>query len=204
MKTITTPLAALASLALGAGAASAASPAYCVLYAKEFAERAAASGTARIPPERVLQRAYHICLNTDDEPVVPTHYADPMIGDTGGPFVAETEEPTDGTATVQEIEGKKPAGTAPVEERAMLAPEPQPEQKNVATTPTTPLARLVGRVWNLKDPASPSASSSLLGGSGLTMWTPEWKDWCKKRFPNSFDPRTGTVSTDLSGRRIKC
>jgi hypothetical protein len=210
MKSMIVPLAATAMLALGTALAWAASPAYCELYANEFVQLAAQSGTARIAPEHIRERAYHICLNTDDEPVVPTYYADPMIGGIGGPFATNGEDSADRTATptvaaaVGQSEGeKRAAGSAPGEDLAALAPEPQPPEKEVSTTPATPVARLVSRVWNLKDPKAPSASASVLGGSGLPMWTPEWEDWCKDRFPNTFDPKSGTVSID-HGPRIKC
>jgi len=210
MKSMIVPLAAQATLALGTATASAASPAYCQLYANEFVQRAADSGTARIPREHIRARAYHICLNTDDEPVVPTYYADPMIAETGGPFVENENPPANAdatpaaaAATVNPEGEKRAAGTAPGEDLAALAPEPQPAQKIVVTTPATPGARLVGRLWNLKDPKAPSASASVLGGSGLPMWTPEWEDWCEKRFPNTFNPKTGTVRID-NGPRIKC
>jgi hypothetical protein len=39
-----------------------------------------------IPPSRIHDRAYHKCLNMDDEPLLPTAFADPGTGGTGGPF----------------------------------------------------------------------------------------------------------------------
>jgi hypothetical protein len=211
MKTTIAPLAALAALALGAGTASAASPTYCALYAKEFAKLAIAEGMAGIAQQRIHKRAYHICLNTDDEPALPTSYAEATSSGTGGPFVVDKQQSsanTDATpaaaAAVAQPEGKKQAaGKAPVEPTTTLAPEPQPAQKNASTTPATPLARVAGLVWNLKDPKRPTASASILGGSGLPMWSPEWETWCKERFPNTFNPKTGTVRIG-SGPRIKC
>jgi hypothetical protein len=40
--------------------------------------------------------------------------------------------------------------------------------------------------------------------SGLTPWTPEWQDWCQRNFPNSWDPKTGTVLHYGDGTRELC
>jgi hypothetical protein len=41
-------------------------------------------------------------------------------------------------------------------------------------------------------------------GSGAAPWTPEWKAWCARNFPNSWDPQTGTVLNYGSDRRELC
>ena len=78
---------AMVGLAL-AVAASAASPVYCALYAKEYVKHAAAESKGSLSPGRVHDRAYSKCLNMDDEPLLPTAYAEPPEA-VGGPFVEE-------------------------------------------------------------------------------------------------------------------
>ena len=40
-------------------------------------------------------------------------------------------------------------------------------------------------------------------GSGFKAWSPEWKAWCRKYFPNSFDEKTGYIKP-YSGPRTFC
>jgi len=86
MRTIIVPLAGLAVLTSAAVAAWAASPVYCALYAKEFVKHAAVESQGSISSTRIHDRAYHKCLNMDDEPLLPTAYADPGSDGTDGPF----------------------------------------------------------------------------------------------------------------------
>ncbi len=39
--------------------------------------------------------------------------------------------------------------------------------------------------------------------SGLEPWSEEWRTWCERHFPNSFDPVTGFV-LPYNGRRRFC
>jgi hypothetical protein len=165
---------------LGAGTASAASPIYCALYAKEYAKHAAAESQGSLSPERVHDRAYYKCLNMDDEPMLPTAYAEPEGGGVGGPFVeeegsaasfgeAETDTPSvDATAIDEAI----------VQETAVLEADPPPAKS----------AKRSGK-WS---------------GSGLAMGSPEWKSWCARHFPKSFDPKTGTIIPLKTGKRTVC
>jgi hypothetical protein len=125
MKTIIAPLAALALVGLGAGTASAASPAYCALYATEFARHAAFDSQGSLPPELIHDRAYHKCLNLDDEPVLPTAYTDPMTD--GGRFVLDQgSADTGGDDTF----AAEPVADEPkVQETAALESDPQPTEK---------------------------------------------------------------------------
>jgi hypothetical protein len=41
-------------------------------------------------------------------------------------------------------------------------------------------------------------------GSGKAPWTAEWKAWCARNFPNSWDPDTGTILNYGAGRRELC
>jgi hypothetical protein len=65
----------------------AASPAYCALFAKEFTRYATVESQGSIRSAHVHDRAYHKCLNLDDEPLLPTAYADPG-GTSREPFAA--------------------------------------------------------------------------------------------------------------------
>ena len=162
MRTIITPLAGLAALTSAAGAAWAASPVYCALYAKEFVKHAAVESQGSVPPSRIHDRAYHKCLNMDDEPLLPTAYAEPASDGTAGPFslVEGADDPAAGASRDSEVEGT-----------AASDPEPAPD-------------------------GAPS--------SGHAMWSPEWRAWCSEHFPNSFDPKTGTIVPYKTRVRTVC
>jgi len=150
MRTIFGSLAWAAVLTCGVGSAIAASPTYCALYAKEFVKHAAVDSQGSVPASRIHDRAYHKCLNMDDEPLLPTAYADPGNDGSGGPFalIEGSYQPGDGEAD------SAAAGSA--FEGAVEPGEAAPR-------------------------------------SGHAMWAPEWRAWCSRRFPNSFDAETGTV-----------
>jgi hypothetical protein len=122
MRTIIAPLASLAVLTCGAGTAWAASPVYCALYAKEYVKQATVDSQGSIPPNRIYDRAYYKCLNMDDEPQLPTAYADPGSEGSGGPFalVEKVYAPASGDAGADAV--AKPA----TEDTAALEPEPAP------------------------------------------------------------------------------
>jgi hypothetical protein len=178
MKTIIAPLAAIAVLALGAGAASAASPAYCALYAKEFARHAAFDSQGSLPPDLIHDRAYHKCLNLDDEPVLPTAYTDPATD--GGRFVLD--EGSADTALNDSFAAEEPVADEPV------ADEPKVEQIAALEADPQPVEKRTGK-WT---------------GSGYAMWSPEWKAWCAEHFPKSFNPATGTIIPYKTGVRSEC
>ena len=41
-------------------------------------------------------------------------------------------------------------------------------------------------------------------GSGLKQGSAEWTAWCRAHYPNSFDPKTGTVLPQSGGGRVLC
>ena len=160
--------------------ASAASPAYCALYAREYASARIGTpvpGDAVGALQRVEDQAYYRCLNQDEEPQFPTTSAyfgaplDDITGsaaDTGGPFQAIQST---GTTT---IDATVPAATA--------AAPPKPAAK-------------------------PTQVASAGGGGGgyhgaPTPWTPEWVTYCKAHY-RSFNPDTGYVLT-LSREKKLC
>jgi hypothetical protein len=177
MKTVIAPLAALTLCGL-VGSASAASPAYCALYAKEYARQATAESQGSLSPTHVHDRAYSKCLNMDDEPPLPTAYVDPQQDGIGGPFVEE--------------------GSIAAEPE-VVAPEV------VAAEPDAPKENLEQANWNeMAQPAAKPKRTGKWSGSGFETGTPEWKNWCQEHFPNSFDPETGTIVPSATGVRTAC
>ena len=155
--------------------ASAASPAYCALYAREYAISRIgpeSNGTAAPARQRLQDQAYYRCLNQDEDPAFPT---------TSAYFGAAVEDITGETADVggpfQDIgEGDASAGDeTPVVPAPMAKPKPK-----------------------LKKLASQSSGK----GSGLAPWSDEWVTWCQSHY-RSFNATTGFVLT-LSGERKLC
>jgi len=75
MKKLLISLTGLGLTALAAGAASAASPAYCALYAREYANQVVQPGAAPGMQVSVQDQAYYRCLNQDEDPVLPVSSA---------------------------------------------------------------------------------------------------------------------------------
>lgn len=72
MKMLMVRLTGLGLAALASGPAAAASPAYCALYAREYANQMVQEGAAAGIAVRVQDQAYDRCLNQDDDPALPT------------------------------------------------------------------------------------------------------------------------------------
>lgn len=109
---------AMAVLA-SADAASAASPAYCALYAREYASQFALPATAASADSMRLQdQAYYRCLNLDEDPAFPTTSAyfgadaDAILAGSGGAMAAIEEQsgakPKAATATREVASAGKP------------------------------------------------------------------------------------------------
>jgi len=114
MKSRFAALAGLGLLLAMAGAARAAAPAYCALYAREYANQfTTAAGQPSGAEQRIQNEAYYKCLNMDQEPDLPptSAYSGTDLDATarGGPLedlptnsVAATEaqsDPAAGTIT---------------------------------------------------------------------------------------------------------
>jgi len=173
-------------LTVGMNPASAASPAYCALYAREYAASRIGSpvpGDAVGALQRVEDQAYYRCLNQDDEPQFPTTSAyfgqplDDITGsttDTGGPF--------------QALQDKAPAAVAADATAAAVAdPAPPAPPK-----PAKPAAK----------PVQVASSAAASGGKPPPQWTPHWETWCAAHY-KSFDSDTGYVLT-LSREKKLC
>jgi hypothetical protein len=162
-------LAGLAIAVLWTVEATAASPAYCALYAREYTAQFATgsdSDTAVASEYRILDQAYYQCLNMDVEPEFP---------DTSVYYGAALDDILEGLMTP--VEGIA-EGDA-VADDVIVEAEPEAKPKPVRTA-----SRGSGR------------------GSGLEAWSPEWAAWCKKHFPNSFNPEDGTVKPYNEDRRF--
>ncbi len=89
MKTLIVPLAGFGLAMLIAGAAEAASPAYCALYAREYANETVQPSAAPGMLQSVQDQAYYRCLNQDEDPQLPQTSA--YFGtDVGDPVALET------------------------------------------------------------------------------------------------------------------
>jgi len=159
--------------------ALAASPAYCALYAREYAtSRIGAPVTSEDASavQRVEDQAYYRCLNQDEAPQFPTtsayfgqqleDIADEGTGQ-GGPFQA------------LEIHPKAKAAAAKVR----AGKSANAEGTQVADLATT---------------SAPISTWANHGAPG----SPQWVSWCKAHY-KSFDEATGNVLT-LSGVRKAC
>jgi hypothetical protein len=171
------------------GPAEAASPAYCALYAREYASARvdmAAGDQAEGARQRVEDQAYYRCLNLDDEPEFPTTSAyfgtEDMDQAIGGPFEAISEGDADtGDSTPIDTDPNATAATDPADgPQPTVKPKPKPTQTASAGSGSG------------KGPAS----------SGLKPWSDEWLTWCKAHY-KSFNATTGMVVT-LSGDRRMC
>jgi len=178
MSRIIGPLAGFGLVLLGTGAASAASPVYCALYAKEYAKHAAVESQGSLSPDRVHDRAYYKCLNMDDEPVLPTAYAEPEGGGVGGPFV---EEEGSAAPAFGDLSADRPVVDATAVNETIV-------QQTAALAPDEPVVKRSGK----------------RSGSGFAMGSPEWKNWCATHFPRSFDAKTGTIIPLKTGKRTAC
>ena len=186
MKPLIAPLAALAVLAT-AGSAIAAPPAYCALYAREYANQfALAAGEKPDSEPKIQDEAYYRCLNMDQEPEMPSTSA--YFGtsvDTGaeaaqgGPLEPVPSAPAPATDTAASTAAAPATGAEAVAPAAPATPKPVTK-----TADSTPSAR------------------SYTGGK--TPWTPEWLAACRKYFPHSFDEKDGTILPHGANQRVFC
>jgi hypothetical protein len=158
-------------LALGMSPAAAASPAYCALYAREYAAARIGMpvpGDAAGAQQRVEDQAYYRCLNQDEAPQFPStsaYFGAPLsdiIGTDDGPF--------------QAVQAKK---TAVATAKAVTAPA---AAAGTAAQPT-----------EVAD-AAPTPPVAVATHGAPTPWTPEWVTWCKAHY-RSFNETTGYVLT---------
>lgn len=176
----------VAALVIGGpcvGAAFAAEPAYCALYAREYAVDTVQPTAAIGMLQSVQDQAYYRCLNQDEEPQLPRPPSSSSY------FSTDLAPPSSTVAAVASGDQVE-APTAP----ASVSPAP------VALAPVAPAVQpKTVAAGTLQSPA-------VYHGSGLTAGTPEWQAWCAKSFPNSWDPKTGTVihQSSPTHERVLC
>jgi len=172
------PLFGFGLAGIAAGPAAAASPDYCSVYAKEFSKQVLATDEVSPSSGRVHDRLYHKCLNMDEEPALPSAYAETGPDGVGGPL-------DDGSMTsiLEDAASESPTVDATAIDEAVVKRTAAVESGNSGTS-----ARRTGR-WR---------------GSGHVMWSPQWRNWCAEHFPNSFDPKTGTILPYDKAEREPC
>ncbi len=181
MKSLIAPLAALAVLTV-AGPAMAAPPAYCALYAREYANQfALAAGEAPDSEPKIQDEAYYRCLNMDQEPEMPTTsaYFGTSVDTAGQAAQGGPLEPVHGAAA------PAAADAAPPVDNAAVAPAAQAPAK----------------------PATKTADSGPVKHSytsGEQPWTPAWAKWCRDHFPHSFNEKDGTILPLGATKRVFC
>jgi hypothetical protein len=180
--------AAIAAIVASAGA-KAAAPAYCALYAREYAVDTVQPAAAAGMLQSVQDQAYYRCLNQDEDPPLPK--ASAYFG-TGIANTLATATP-DPSAVINK------SATPPLPRQSPAAPA-------VAASVTAPVAPAP-----TAKPAAPviqarasAATQAPYRGSGLTAWTQEWMDWCSQNFPNSWDAKSGTILHYGSDSRELC
>jgi hypothetical protein len=224
-------MAALAFYGMATVTATAASPAYCALYAREYAIDTVQPAAALGLRQSVEDQAYYRCLNQDEDPPLPTasaYFDAPQLRTRvpASPVVTSTAAPTrveagrsSPVAAAPGTASPEPTGLAPswigwirsnVGKRAGVA-----QGEPAVTGSTAAPSKAAG---NPNPPPSPQptvrtvANAALAGpkpvykGSGFQPWTAEWAAWCAKYFPRSWDPETGTVvhGSSTTGERVLC
>jgi hypothetical protein len=181
LKRILVPLAGLGLIVLTIDSVAAASPDYCAVFAKEFAEKALSANEGHLSAEMVHDRLYHKCLNMDEEPALPTAFTATRSDGVGRSLV---EDGQSAESILEDATAEAPTVDATAVDEAMVKRTAALE----SDAPNAPPAKRTGR-WQ---------------GSGYAMWSPQWRNWCAEHFPNSFDPKTGTIIPYKTGTREPC
>lgn len=188
MKRVFLP-AALMALALSFGgwpqAARAATMNYCETYADRVAQYSPDAKAGEKARQFVRDKAFYECLNMDEEPPLPQDALGLSMDPSGSPFkVLDAPDPS-------------------------LVPD-QPELQAEPQKPAEP-ARKEASVSLDSDTPGVSAKTSVAisddgqgRGSGQAKGSEKWKAFCARYYPNSFDPKTGTVVPAKLGKRVAC
>jgi len=158
--------------------------------------------------QSVQDQAYYRCLNQDEDPPFPKSSAYFSAGINAAKPIASSPTTTVGSASTPQ---SKPLGEPKTESVAKAT-----VASTTADTPKTSTQANTAQVV-MPTPRPPQAKSqtntvvadgstyrSNYHGSGKTPWTAEWKAWCARNFPNSWDPDTGTILNYGAGRRELC
>jgi hypothetical protein len=188
-----------------ASPALAASPAYCALYAREYAVArigAVTSDQSASASKRVEDQAYFRCLNLDEEPEFPSSSAyagasvEDLDGGASGPFqdIAEGDTDTNDDADIAPATPAKPSPPTVMTTASIAPPKPVVAASGAAQLAIAVPAALGTAVAKDAPPSDAAyASGAKLKATSLIAWSPEWLSWCKSHFPHSFDSQTGFV-----------
>jgi len=180
LKRILVPLAGLGLIVLSVDSVAAASPDYCAVFAKEFAKQALSTNEGKLSADRIHDRLYHKCLNMDEDPAMPTAYTETRPDGVGRSLV---EDGQTAESILEDATAEAPTVDATAIDEAMV-------KRTAAIENDAPKA--------------PARRTGKWRGSGYVMGSPEWRDWCAEHFPNSFDPKTGTIMPYNTGEREPC
>ena len=214
MKPVIVPLAALGMLAVTTGAALAAPPAYCALYAREYASQfALAAGEKPDAEPKIQDEAYYRCLNMDQEPQLPVtsaYYGTSV--DTAGKGTAQ-KPAANAVSQASNQPAAPPSASVAVTATPSMPAAPPATATVAAATPPVPTAPPAAAAATPPVSVPPPQPIAKMAGNttttrsytgGKTPWTPEWFAACKKYFPNSFNEKDGTILPHGSNKRVLC
>ncbi len=118
MRMFLVAMAGLGFAALTAGTASAASPAYCALYAREYANQMVDVDASAKVEINVQDQAYYRCLNQDEDPALPSasaYFGAEVENPAAAPSLATVTEPPPTT------DSGKPTAGGEAPKRAVVA-----------------------------------------------------------------------------------
>lgn len=213
MRSLIVPLAVLGALATAGGSALAAPPAYCALYAREYANQfAEAAGEKPDSEPKIQDEAYYRCLNMDQEPQMPTtsaYYGTSVdtAGKDGNAKAVPARPIADAPATVSTASAAPAAGSDPAPANdggTATATKGSTEAAGGASGQSTAAAQPAPPQQRPTQTADISPAKRSYIGNGLQPWTPAWRAQCKKYFPNSFDEKDGTILPHGATKRVFC
>ncbi len=170
-------------------AARAATMNYCETYADRVAQYSPAAKADDQARQFIRDKAFYECLNMDEEPPLPQDALGLSMDPTGSPFKV-LDAPDAATART-------------------MAPQPsQPGEKTGGEAASVSMdADTPGESGGETGGGAAKTASADDGqgrGSGQPRGSEKWEAFCAKYYPNSFDPKTGTVIPAKLGRRVAC
>jgi hypothetical protein len=173
-------------------AAGAATMNYCETYADRVAQYSPAAKADEQARQFIRDKAFYACLNMDEEPPLPESALGLFIDPSGSPFRV-LDAPV--TATAPTIL-PQPSPATPLQD----TPQETGGSLN-ADTPGNVVARAAEGTGETGTPIEDDGQGR---GSGHPKGSEKWEAFCAKFYPNSFDPKSGTVIPAKIGRRVAC
>ena len=178
MKMFTLSFAAAGFAALVCDTTAAAPPAYCALYAREFANHVFQQETVDGTTVRIQDRAYYHCLNQDEVPELPirsAYFDDGTMSEATARSIWQFMRASNLTAMSYD----EYLATLDIDLRGPQADVHQHDDISAGGPITAS--------------ATATPPETRIGRSRRTPWTTEWVAWCSSHYPNSFDPETGLI-----------